>query len=303
MFIKFLKDEKSYEFTSGGYNIDAEKVKFESATIPATSGGFTVINDDGIEVNYSQYKIPYEKTDEYIIFTSDTDVYYTYLVYDVESKFITSQITTTADTYENGILRKSGQGKEYSSPTQEQIFDSDGFYMYKAVDDQVVETTAEEKEAWEKERDANRLESALDAKISEISAACNSAIIAGVDYGNKHFSYDNDDQKNISNAAQLAITTGLGVPYHADGESCEIFSKEDIVAIYVTEETNLTHNVTYHNQLKLYVQTLDTIEKIEAIKYGETELTGKYKETYNIIMAQAQEVIKKFIGENSQESA
>lgn len=199
---------------------------------------------------------------------------------------------------ENGILRKSGQGKEYFEPVQETLLDSDGFYLYKVADGQVVATTTEEKAAWKKEHDEEALASALTSKLAEISTACNSAIVVGVDYGNKHFSYDNEDQKNISNAVQLVMTTNLGVPYHADGESCEIFSKEDIIAIYVAEETNLTHNVTYHNQLRLYVQTLSTVEEIEAVKYGETELVGQYKTTYDAMMAQAQEVIKKFIGEN-----
>ena len=84
MFLKFLNSDKRYEFTSGGYNIDAEKVKIDSADIPATKGGFIIVNDDGIEFDYSAYSVPYEKTSEYIIFTSDTKIYYTYLVYDKE---------------------------------------------------------------------------------------------------------------------------------------------------------------------------------------------------------------------------
>ena len=90
----------------------------------------------------------------------------------------------------------------------------------------------------------------------------------------------------------------MAVPYHADGESCRLYEPDEITSIYVLEETNLTHNITYHNQLKLYIQTLTTKAEIEEVKYGETELTGEYLETYNMIMAQAQEVIKHFIGEN-----
>lgn len=298
MIIKFLKDNKSYEFTSGAYNIDAEKVKFDSSTIPAVAGGFTVINDNGIEVDYSQYSVPYEKTEDYIIFTSDTKVYYTYLVYDAETGYVTSQVTVTEEDLKNAIPRKSGQGKEYSNPAAEVILDEDGFYLYKVVDGVLTPTTEEEKAKWKNNQDEVAFAAAMDSKINEISAACNAAIVVGIDYNGKHFSYDNDDQKNISNAATLAMTTGLGMPYHADGEPCEVFSKEDIIAIYVAEETNLTVNTTYHNQLKLYVQTLETKEEIEAVQYGVTELTGKYKETYDAMIAQAEMVIKKFIGEN-----
>lgn len=297
MFLKFLKNEKTYEISSIEF-INTEQIKIKNANLPMTDGGFDVINNDIIDTLYRKYKIPYTKTDEYIIFTADTSVYYTYFVYDTESKFVTAQITTTNDTYKNGILRKSGQGKEYAEPEQETIFDEDGFYLYKMSDGQIASTTTDEKAAWKKEKDEQDLESARAVKLMEISASCNSAIIAGIAYNGKHFSYDNDDQKNISNAVQLAMRTGLGIPYHADGENCEVFSKEDIIAIYVAEETNLTLNTTYHNQLKLYVQTLGTKAEVEAVKYGETELVGSYKETYDTMIAQANLVIKKFVGEN-----
>lgn len=297
MFLKFLKNEKTYEINSIEF-INTEQIKIKNINIPATDGGFDIINNDIIDALYRKYKIPYEKTDEYIIFTSDTAVYYTYLIYDEESKFITSQVTSTSPTMERGLLRKSGQGKEYAEPEQEAIFDTDGFYLYKVEDGQIVSTTAEEKAVWKEEKGRQNLEFALASKLAEIDADCNAAIIAGIDYGGKHFSYDNEDQKNISNAAQLAMVTGLGMPYHADGETCEIYSKEDILAIYVAEETNLTHNVTYYNQLKLYIQTLSTVAEIDAIKYGDTELVGQYKITYDAMMEQSEKVIKKFIGGN-----
>ena len=139
---------------------------------------------------------------------------------------------------------------------------------------------------------------ALEAKLNEISAASKAAIVGGIDLNGSHYSYETEDQNNISNAVTLANQTKLAVPYHADGESCRLYEPDEITSIYVLEETNLTHNVTYHNQLKLYIQSLTTKAEIEEVKYGETELTGEYLDTYNMIMAQAQEVIRHFIGQN-----
>lgn len=296
MIIKFLKDNKSYEFTSGAYNIDAEKVQFDSAEIPATEGGFVVINDEGIEVDYSQYKVPYEKTNEYIVFTSDTKIYYTYFVYDAETSFVTSQVTNNESEMENAVLIESGRGKDFVNPTQAVLLDSDGFYVYKVVGGEIVKTTAEDKKPYMDEKEREEFELAMSSKLSEISSACKAAIVNGVDFGDSHYSYSSEDQSNISNATTLAIQTGLAIPYHADGESCRLFEKDEIVGIYVAEETNLTHNITYHNQLKLYIQTLTTKAEVEEIEYGVTELTGEYLETYNMVMTQAEEVIKKFIG-------
>ena len=296
MYIKFLKSEKSYEFASGGYNIDAQKVRFDSGNIPAIEGGFTVINDDGIEVDYSQYKYPYERTDTYITFTSDDNIYYTYLIYDEATNYITSQVITTETSMENGILQFGGRGKEYEHPEAKKLIDDDGFYLYKMYEGGVVDTTEAEKAAYMAKKEEQAFYAAKASKLKEISAACSSAITAGITYNDQHFSFTADDQSNLSNAVQLVMTTGLGMPYHADGQNCQVYTPEQIIAIYVLEQSNLTANVTYYNQLKRYVETLGTKAEIDAITYGVTELTGEYKETYDAMMAQAQEIVNKFIG-------
>lgn len=298
MFLKFLNSDKRYEFTSGGYNIDAEKVQIDSAEIPATKGGFVIIADNGIETDYSAYSVPYEKTSKSIVFTSDTKTYYTYLVYDKETTFVTSQVTNNEKVMANAVLQFSGQGKEFEQPEQKVLFDEDGFNIYKVVGGEVVKTTADDKKPYMDEKTKEEFEAALDAKLAEISAASKEAIVGGIDLNGSHYSYETEDQNNISNAVTLANQTKLAVPYHADGESCRLYEPDEITSIYILEETNLTHNVTYHNQLKLYIKTLTTKGEIEEIKYGETELTGEYLETYNMIMAQAQEVIRRFIGQN-----
>lgn len=298
MIIKFLKDGKRYKFSTPEYALGLDKIKIDSADVPAVEGGFVIINDDDIETDYSAYTVPYEKTDKYIIFTSDENAYYTFLVYDKDTTFVNRQVTITSKEMENGIFQFSGQGKAYKFPEAKELFDEDGFNLYKVVDGKIINTTEEEKDVYMAEKNQKELEEAVTQKINEISGACSAAIIKGIDYGDKHFSYTNDDQKNLSNAVQLVLATGESIPYHADGESCEVYSKEDILSIYVAEETNLTENVTYHNQLKLYIQSLTSAKEVKVIEYGKTELTGIYKETYDKMMAQANEVIKKFIGEN-----
>lgn len=295
MFIKFLTTERSYEFASGGYNIDAKRVRFDSGNIPAIEGGFTVINDNGIEVDYSQYKYPYERTDTYITFTSDENIYYTYLIYDEATNYITAQIVTTNTDVKNGIMQFGGRGAEYEHPEVKKLIDDDGFYIYKMYEGGVVNTTDAEKAEYMAKKEEQAFYSAKASKLKEISAACNSAITAGIDYEGQHFSFTADDQSNLSNAVQLVMTTGLGMPYHADGQNCQVYTPEQIIAIYVLEQSNLTANTTYYNQLKRYVETLGTKVEIDAIVYGVTELTGEYKETYDAMMAQAQEIVNKFI--------
>lgn len=142
------------------------------------------------------------------------------------------------------------------------------------------------------------LEEVKAQKIAELSAICNQNIIHGVtmevDGEQKLFSYKTEDQSNLLNALQLARATKMSMPYHADGCDCRLFTPEEITQLYILEMTNLTHNQTYMNQLKMYIESLDDKLAVEAVLYG-NELTGKYLETYNMIMEQSKLVIQKFL--------
>ena len=133
-------------------------------------------------------------------------------------------------------------------------------------------------------------ESAKQNKIAELSSACQAAIYAGVDVGGKHYSYTLQDQKNLEDAVTIASQTALEVPYHADGESCGLYSYVDLQQIYIAEQINLTQHTTYFNQMKQYIidtfTDRNTIEDLQGIVYG-TELTGTYLDTYNSIMEQS----------------
>lgn len=135
-------------------------------------------------------------------------------------------------------------------------------------------------------------------KIEEITNACNFNIIHGVymelDGDVKLFSYKTEDQSNLLNAVQLAIATQMNMPYHADGENCRLFTPEEITTLYIKEMTNLTHNQTYTNQLKMYIKSLEDKESVESINYG-FELSGEYLKTYNMIMEQSQLVVQKYL--------
>ena len=134
------------------------------------------------------------------------------------------------------------------------------------------------------------LEEVKTSKIQSLSSTCKQMIINGVDVeidGTvEHFSYDEEDQVNIKELFDLAMQTKVPLYYHADGESCKLYTVEQIVNIYATNATNKMHHITYFNQLKLYVNTLETNEDVESVNYGD-ELTGEYLQTYNDAMAQA----------------
>lgn len=141
------------------------------------------------------------------------------------------------------------------------------------------------------------------SKISELSRICNQSIINGVDVeidGNiEHFSYKEEDQVNIKEIFDIVIQTNIPMYYHSDGESCKLYTVEQIVTIYCTASTNKMHHTTYFNQLKLYVETLETSEEVNAIEYGQ-ELTGTYLDTYNNSMMQAKLLLETLLFKNNE---
>lgn len=126
-------------------------------------------------------------------------------------------------------------------------------------------------------------------KLPEISAACEQAILAGapisLSTGKKQFSYTEKDQLNISEMFSAVLMGATSYPYHEDGGQCEMYSAADIVAIYTTLSMLKTSQLTYHNQLKHYVESLETPEAVMAVVYGQ-ELTGEYLNNYNTIVTQ-----------------
>ena len=131
------------------------------------------------------------------------------------------------------------------------------------------------------------------SKIAEIKQACEDYIYAGtnVTYEDgtvEHFTYNLADQSNISEMFTAVMAGATEYPYHADGEICKIYTKEQIVAIYGTLSLFKTEATTYHNSLKAQIDAMTDIDTISAIKFKETELTGEYLTNYTAMMASAQ---------------
>ena len=130
-------------------------------------------------------------------------------------------------------------------------------------------------------------------KISEIKQSCEDYIYAGTnvtlpDGTTEHFTYSLADQSNISEMFTAILAGATEFPYHADGEICKIYTKEQIVAIYGTLSLFKTEATTYHNSLKAQINAMTDIDAISTIKFKETELTGEYLTNYNEMMASAQ---------------
>lgn len=146
---------------------------------------------------------------------------------------------------------------------------------------------------------SNNLEYFKTAKIAQLSQACNDAINNGMSVQlsegvSEDFTYKLEDQSNISEMTNAVVFGADGYLYHANGADCRMYTSPEIVTMYSTLSGFKTHHQTYFNQLRAYVNSLTTIEDVNAVTYGQ-ELTGEYLEKYNTLMAQAQVEIQKVI--------
>ena len=119
-----------------------------------------------------------------------------------------------------------------------------------------------------------------EAKINEMSHACNQTIEDGFDITIEgevlHFSLTIPDQLNLITLSSMAAQGIDEIPYHADGELCRFYTAAEINMIVNQATTFKTYHTTYFNALKAYINSLETIEEIGAVTYG-MELPEAFK--------------------------
>jgi len=110
-------------------------------------------------------------------------------------------------------------------------------------------------------------------KIEEMSAICHKNIVDGVtvvlsDKKEHHFALTIEDQINLLSIKNAIDNGAKKVTYHeTDGEYVTYTSK-DMLLLYKSAEQHKMYHLTYFNQLKRYINGLDSVEEIRKIEYG-----------------------------------
>lgn len=126
-------------------------------------------------------------------------------------------------------------------------------------------------------------------KLREMSEACADTIEYGFDIQLSdgyvhHFSLTIVDQVMIMALAQKAKAGQTVLPWHADGESCQFFSPEDILTVNTEMENLITFEETYFNSLKQYILSMNVIEQINAVTYGQEIPEAYWSDVYRAII-------------------
>lgn len=126
-------------------------------------------------------------------------------------------------------------------------------------------------------------------KLRDMSEACADTIEYGFDIQLSdgyihHFSLTIVDQVMIMALAQKAKAGQTVLPWHADGEACQFFSPEDILAVNTEMENLITFEETYFNSLKQYILSMNVIEQINAVTYGQEIPEAYWSDVYRAII-------------------
>lgn len=156
----------------------------------------------------------------------------------------------------------------------------------------VEAATGEEITAWEEEHpdpNAKTLEELRADKENEISAACNAAIVAGMDVvtsqGTEHFSLQETDQINLTTAYNAVLSGAEAYPYHADGQLCRMFTAAEITNISDASIEHKLYHTTLCNHLLTWIRRAETAEEINGITYSSGDLPEDLADNMAAVLA------------------
>lgn len=137
--------------------------------------------------------------------------------------------------------------------------------------------------------DTQDIELAREGKINAMSNMCEKSITNGFDIKlsdgeSHHFSLEVTDQIMISVLAQKALAGETNLPWHADGEPCQFWVPQDILAINNAMERLVTYHQTYFNSLKMYILSIEDFITLNGVEYG-CEIPEEYQSNvYKVLL-------------------
>lgn len=124
----------------------------------------------------------------------------------------------------------------------------------------------------EEEPDNRPFEEIQTEKLSNLSAACNQTIVAGMDVetteGIEHFSLEETDQINLTTALSAIEQGAKGYPYHADKKLCRMFTAVELKAIAEKATAHKLYHTTLCNHLLILARRATTTAELDKITYS-----------------------------------
>ena len=140
------------------------------------------------------------------------------------------------------------------------------------------------------------LEEVKAAKVAEMEVMKEAVMAAGInvtltDGSVEHFNLEEKEQKMLM-ALQVKVSAGdEKIPWHTSDktEHCKYYSNADMGLIITAAETVATYHETYIRDLRIYIDSMENKEAVEAVTYGIVIPEGYRSEVLQDMYAAQQE--------------
>lgn len=112
-------------------------------------------------------------------------------------------------------------------------------------------------------------------KISEMNSAQQAIIQNGVnvtlsDGTVEHFTLTDHDQTSLMGLQTQVIAGAEQIPWHTSDntEHCKYYSNADMSLITQAALSYVAYHVTYFRDLRIYINSLESVEEVETVYYG-----------------------------------
>lgn len=127
------------------------------------------------------------------------------------------------------------------------------------------------------------IEEAIEMKVEEMNMEQQMFIQNGIDVtltdgSVEHFTLFDQDQTSLM-GLQVQVAQGVeSIPWHTSDQSvhCKYYSNADMTLIVTAAMQFVTYHVTYFRDLRIYIRSLKSKDKVEAVTYG-MEIPEKYQ--------------------------
>lgn len=121
-------------------------------------------------------------------------------------------------------------------------------------------------------------------KISFMNQTCNYSITKGIDYNDEHYSLTELDQINLARVEySIKSNPDLPVLYKADGKNFQEYTADEILELSSLVYRWVTYHRMYLNLVKEQISSMNNIDDIITMKYGEPLIPQYQSQLSNII--------------------
>lgn len=146
---------------------------------------------------------------------------------------------------------------------------------YKYIDGEFVKN---------KDYRSSKIEDIKQQKISFMNQICNYSITKGIDYNGEHYSLTELDQINLARVEySIKSNPDLSVLYKADGKNFREYTADEILELSSLVYRWVTYHRMYLNLVKEQISSMNNIDDIITMKYGEPLIPQYQSQLSNII--------------------